>query len=226
MDGLSVFDKKIDTSYTNVRILVTVPAYDQDGEPMFWYPLGELLDNGFTDNKLGALARQTATLFPIYVFPDSKAPIFNSFVGMRHAPIIDNSWNMYLSRELNPVGLRQILTVTYTEKAFSKEGYETMQYMIKKNGRAADDTPIIRNMADIQDLSKLDLIEIKPIMMAKDPNLRGQFAIAPFIVDPTKGAITPDAFIWMATKDGTTLPSEQIFVFQFGCLQKTGEWCL
>jgi len=41
-----------------------------------------------------------------------------------------------------------------------------------------------------------------------------------------KGAIAPDAFLWMSTKEGLPLPAEQIFVTQFDCLKLTGEWCI
>ena len=224
-DGLSVFGKIADTSYTNVRVLVTIPAYNGSGEPMFWYPLGELMEQGFTDDKAGVTARQIAALYPIYVFPHPKKDFFNSFDGSRQAPIIDNAWSMYTSRELNPMGLRQLMVVNYTEKAFTKEGFGMMQYMGKKNGLAANDTPLVKSLFDIEELLKSDMITIQPIAVLDNRDRRGQFAISPIIPDPTKGAIAPDAFLWMATKGGTTLPSEQIFVNQFGCLQKTGDWC-
>jgi hypothetical protein len=130
---------------------------------------------------------------------------------------------MFTSRELNPIGLRQILTVNYTEKAFTKEGFEMMQYMVKKNGLAADDTPIIKSILDIDELRKSELIVIEKAGLGAIN--KGHFAIGPVIMDPTRGVIARDAFLWMATKDGTILPSEAIFAIQFDCLQMTGNWC-
>ena len=225
MDGLSVFDKISDPKFNNIRVLVTVPAYTENGEMMFWYPLGEILESGFMENKAGAVAKQRATLFPIYVFPDPRMMSFNIFAGTRQAPIIDNSWNMYTGRELNAIGLRQVLIVNYTDKAFTKEGYEMMKYMGGKNGMAADDTPLIKSKYDIDELLKSELINIDKINIATGPSRKGQFAIGPMIPDPTKGVIAPDAFLWMATKDGTALPGEEMFVMQFNCLQKLGNWC-
>src|SRR5215211_4038616 len=62
LDGLSVIDKMVSSSYTNVRVLVTVPAYNGTGELMYWYPLGELYEKGFMDTKLGYEAKQIASL--------------------------------------------------------------------------------------------------------------------------------------------------------------------
>lgn len=224
-DGLSVIDKIELPQYTNVRVLATIPAYTEYGEIMFWYPLGEILDSGFLDDKSGAVAKQRASLFPIYVFPDPRVMGSNSFAGTRQAPIIDNSWNMYTGRELNATGLRQIVVVNYTDKAFTKEGFEMMNYMGGKNGLAVDDTPIIKSLYDLDELLKAELIKFETVPTLYDPGRIGDYAISPVIRDPTMGVIAPDAFLWMSTKDGTVLPGEEMFLMQFNCLQKTGYWC-
>src|SRR4030095_16626652 len=48
-DGLSVFDPTQD----RVRVIVTVPSYDQNGAISYWYPLGELTNAGFLDSEVG-----------------------------------------------------------------------------------------------------------------------------------------------------------------------------
>ena len=88
-DGLSVFDPNQNT----VRVIVTVPAYDQKGAVSYWYPLGELTNAGFMDSEVGILARETAKFFPMYVFPDLKYINYNTIANTRQAPIIDDSWN-------------------------------------------------------------------------------------------------------------------------------------
>jgi hypothetical protein len=44
-------------------------------------------------------------------------------------------------------------------------------------------------------------------------------------MDPVKGAIARDAYLWMATVDGRPLQNEEMFVQQFNCLKKIGTWC-
>ena len=139
---------------------------------------------------------------------------------MRQAALMDNSFSMSNTEDSNPLGIRQIITVNYTEKALGKEGIEMMGYFLKKNGASADDTPLIRSVDDIQVLLKYELITADTTKM-----IGGRYAINPIIFNPTKGAIAQDAFLWSAIKGDKPLPDEDIFVWQFHCLQKTGNWC-
>lgn len=214
-DGLSVFSNSSNPFHTNVRITVTVPAYDQTGEMLFWYPLGELQEYAMTDEL-----RELAARFPIYVFPNSKVVDYRTFASTRQAALMDNSFSVNDTKDANPLGIRQIILVNYTEKAFSKEGYEMMEFFMKKNGAAADDTPIIRSIEDMELLAKHEMISTDSLK-----TIGGRYAINPIIFDPTNGVIAKDAFIWMATKDDRWLLGEDNFVFQFGCLKKTGNWC-
>lgn len=224
-DGLSVFGATSDPDQSTVRVIATIPALDHNGMLVFWYPLGELADTGFADTKVGAVARQTAQLFPIYVFPDTTVLIYSASANTRQAPLVDNSWKAQLGKESNPLGLREILIVNYTEKAFTKEAVETMAYFAKKNGLANDDTPLIKSLDDIQYLLKIEFITLQKASSVSDKFAMGDYAISPVIADPRNGTIAADAFLWMSTKDGSSLPGEQVFVSSFSCLQKTGDWC-
>ena len=179
--------------------------------------------SGFTDDQTGTVARETAKLFPIYVFP---GPVVQkseySFANNRQAPIIDGSWSLQIKEGLNPLGIRRIFFVNYTPKAFSKECAEIIEYLTKKNGLASDDTPMIKTTGDIKELLYYEMITLDPPTMRKSM-LRDRFIIGPAIVDPTKGVIADDAFIWMAEKDGKWLPSEEIVSWHFGCLQAKGD---
>lgn len=217
-DGLSVFSKSSNPFHTDVRVIATIPAYDPNGGILFWYPLGEIEYYGFTDDKVGIEMREMADLFPFYVFPHSKIDDYRTFANNRQAALMDNTWSM-IAGQMNPLGIRKIIFVRYTEKAFTKEGFEIMGYMAKKNGLAADDTPILRTLEDLQLMTKTEMISLTA---AKGG---WTYAIAPALLDPTNGVIARDAFLWFATKDGYPLPSEQMFEYQFGCLQKTGNWC-
>jgi hypothetical protein len=213
-DGLSVFSNSSNPFHTNVRITITAPAYDQNGEMLFWYPLGELQEFAMTDEL-----RELAMRFPIYVFPNSQIVDYRSFASTRQAALMDNSFALY-PQDSNPLGIHQIILVNYTEKAFSKDGYEMMNYMMDKNGAAADDTPIIRTIDDMTLLAKHEMIATDTLK-----SIGGRYAINPTIHDPTNGVIAKDAFIWMATKDERWLLAEDNFVYQFNCLKKTGYWC-
>lgn len=217
-DGLSIFSKSSNPFHTDVRVIATIPAYDPNGGILFWYPLGEIQDYGFTDDKMGIETREMANRFPIYVFPHSKIADFQSFTHNRQAPLMDNTWSM-IAGDMNPLGIRKIVLVRFTEKAFTKEGYEMMSYMAAKNGMSADDTPILRTLEDLNMMMKSELISTGAL---KGP---WTYAIAPALLDPTTGVIARDAFLWFATKDGDPLPTEEMFLVQFRCLQKTGNWC-
>jgi hypothetical protein len=217
-DGLSVIDPRQDT----VRVIVTVPSYDQSGAISYWYPLGELTNAGFLDTEVGILARETAKFFPMYVFPDEKYINYNTIANTRQAPIIDNSWNQMGMRIPNPLGLREMFLVKYTEKAHSKDGVKMMDYMAQKNGRGTDSMPIMNTVADIQMLYADGYIILETPGEGPD---RGHYAVAPLITDPTNGVIAPDAFLWMSTRTGYPLEREMMFVDQFACLQKLHTWC-
>jgi hypothetical protein len=218
-DALSVFSNSSNPIHTNVRVVATMPGYNENGEIVFWYPLGELQYGGFTRDKTGMQARDLASHFPIYVFPDTSVIDFRTFANTRQAALLDNTFSQ-ADRYMNPLGLREIFAVNYTEKAFGKDGFEMMEYFGKKNGMSLNNTPIIRTMEDLSFLMKYEMIEVS----AQKYN-GGHYAIDPEIMDPVNGAIAPDAFLWMATIDGQPLASEMIFVQQFNCLKKIGTWC-
>jgi len=227
LDGLSVFGYTSNPNNSAVRVLITMPAYDQYGGLTFWYPLGELQYDGFTTDRIGAHTREFAKYFPIYVFPVPNVKSFNSITNGRQAALIDDSWvkSSGLDSNLNPLGMRQIRIVSYTEKAFAQDGFEMMDYFGKKNGFATDGTPLIRSFDDIQLLLKSELITADPI----DPEIRrpygGQYAISPMIDVTTQGVIAKDAFLWMPSRDGKWMPDEKMFLYQFNCMQKYGELC-
>jgi len=219
-DGLSVFSNSSNPYHRNIRVIATIPAYDQNGDMIFWYPLGDLQDYGFTDDKVGVFAREMAMQFPIYVFPNMKILDYRTFANNRQAALMDNSLSSTNGQDVNPLGIRVVVVVNYTEKAFQKESYEMMDFMMKKNGASADDTPLIKTMDDLNMLAKHELVDARPWEIAG-----GRYTISTPIYDPTKGAIAQDAFLWMTTQDGHTLPSEDGFIWQFHCLKKTGNWC-
>jgi hypothetical protein len=223
-DYLSVFSRSSNPIHSDVRVLATLPAYNQNGEIRFWYPLGELNDEGFTQDSIGAEARQIADFHPIYVFPSRYNTDPFAFTNNRQAAIIDESYG-YLFSKGNPLGLRLIVSVKFTEKALNtKEGMEMMTFMAKKNGLSFDGTPLIKNTADLLELNKYEFISMEKFSFWDDP-ARGIYAMNPTIENLNKGGIAQDAFLLMAMQDGKPLADESEFAEQFSCLQKTGNWC-
>jgi hypothetical protein len=214
-DGLSVWGKSSNPFHNAVRVIVTVPAYDQNGLVKFWYPLGEFNETAFLDTDMGFVARDTAKRFPMYVFPDEKYINYNTIANTRQAPLLDNTWGYLGMGFENPLGLRELFLVTYTAKAHSKEGYEMMQYMIKKNGKGTDDMPIINSKTDIMMLLEEGYVTVEQ----RDGPTLGHYAVAPFIDTMKPGVIAKDAFLWMSTRNGKPLESEMKFVQAFNCLQ-------
>jgi len=221
-DGLSVFGKTTNPNQSLVRVIVTVPAYDQNGAVSYWYPLAEMTNAAFFNSEAGIKARETAKFFPMYVFYEDKFILNNTIAYTRHAPIIDDSWMMMNPGTVNPLGLREVFLVKYTEMAHSKEGAKMMDYMGQKNGRGTDGMPIINNVADIKMLYQEGYIMLNPPGEGPD---KGHYAVAPLITDPTKGVIAKDAFLWMSTVNGMWLDREMLFGDQFACLQKLQTWC-
>jgi hypothetical protein len=223
-DGLSVSDKPVSPKFAPVRILVTIPAYDQSGAPHFWYPLGDIRDSAFIKGPAGDTARRTAKFFPIYVFPDRRVDNFEAFANARQAPIISDARSgLGRSPLQNYLGIREIFYVNYTEKAFGKEGREIMAYFAKKNGYAADDTPIIRSIEDLVFLLGDGFVTAHSVGGDRIVGPTAQYAISPMLT--RKGAVAPDAFLWMTIKDGSPLVAEEMFPIHFDCLKKTGDMC-
>ena len=225
-DFLSVFGLSSNPTHRNVRVIAALPAYNQNGEVRFWSPLGELIDKSFTNDGNGVEAREMAALYRIYVFPKASDPTLASFTNTRQAALIDESQNGIYYKG-NPLGLRMIILVNFTEKAFStKEGIFMMQSLEKKNGLSLDGTPLIKYGDEISELLRSEFISMEKRSFRDDPPFGGLYTISPVIdIYADKGVIAPDAFLIMTTRDGQPLAGERMFVSEFGCLQKFGTPC-
>jgi hypothetical protein len=217
VDRYSVVDFINSPIHRDVRIIGTSAAYNQDGKPVYWSLFGELFRDGFTNDKLGRQAFETANRYPVFTFPsiirkdsDRQAAVFE--IG-----------DEYFDK--NPIGLGVVVLVEYTKQANTKEGQEALKKLAGRNGITIDGTPIIRTVQEIQDFTRRGLVtqKIKGTADGKQP----AYQIAGVLKDPRMGAISPDAFLEMVLKDdGKPLDAEMIFYNNFECLQKTGSWCL
>ena len=219
-DFLSVFGVSSNPTHRDVRILAALPAYDENGGIRFWSPLGEVNEKGFIEGVDGTEAREIAALYPIYVFPKANDPTLSSFTNTRQAAIFDLTQDS-IHYKGNPLGLRMVFLVNYTEKAFNKEGFEMMQFMGKKNGLSLEGTPIIKTKADIEMLLKDEFISIVTRPLWDNPQIVGAYSISPIIKTDDNEFIARDAFLIMVTRNDEPLPDERIFLDTFNYLKKS-----
>jgi len=219
-DGLSVFDVPPDNIHNNVRVKITIPAYDHSGNIWYWYLLGEIFQTGFTNNQAGAEARQIADAFKIFVFPKASG---NPLVlgNNRQADMIDLR-NGYFSND--PLGLWAIVFVNYTVRANSREGRKALEDLARKNGVSTDGTPIIKSLSDLTNLTRKGFVT--QTIRALDGSQCPIWSLCPVIKDPRDGVIAPDAFLaFTRNADGSPFLTERAFIDNFNCLQQTGDWC-
>jgi hypothetical protein len=219
-DGLSVFDTPPDPIFRNIRVKITLPAYDHSGNFFYWYLLGEIFENGFTPDAAGARAREIANRNRIFVFPSrSGGPV--QLGNNRQADIVDLR-NGYFSND--PLGLWIIVFVNYTPLAETKAGREILRRFAERNGLSLDGTPIIRNLSDLDDLTRQGLVTQRTRVPNGSEGPR--YSLCPVLKDPRDGAIRPDAFLATVRQpNGEPLPAERAFLDHFNCLQNTGDWC-
>ena len=126
--------------------------------------------------------------------------------------------NGYFSN--NPLGLWIHVWVNFTPKATkTAEGRRELNDLARRNGLAADGTPIIRTIGEIDRLFSKGMVtkQTRPL----DDPLR--YAICPVIKDPTDGGIAEDQFLaYPRLADGS--PVEPFFLRNFLSLQRTGDW--
>jgi hypothetical protein len=200
-DGLSVFEKTANPNYTNVRALVTMPAYTETGEFRFWTPLGTVNINYLSDQ-----ARNLATRHVVYVFQfPTMQPGVRPLANLRQAVIFDDASSGYVD-EVNPLGLRFIVNVEFVAPTTTKQKI-VLEEMANRNGRAADGNPLVKSLSDLNTLRVYDLI-----VFSKGT---GEVAIAPLI--DKQSLIAKDAFLLMAMKDGKPLDGETHFTKKFEC---------
>lgn len=221
-DGISVFDTPPDSNHRNVRVTLTLPAYDLSGSTLYWNIFGELLPDSFTKNLAGEEAKALANSAPIYVFPKrSGEPL--AVGNNRQADMIDMR-NGYFSN--NPLGLWVAVFVNYTVKAFApnSEAKKILSDIAGKNGKDLDGTPIIKTKSDLDKLTQAGLVTQQ--VRKLDGSQGWIWSICPVIKDPTDGGIANDAFLAMPTDaNGKPNPVEEHLQRDFECLKNTGNWC-
>lgn len=217
-NGNSVFDAPNFWFQRNVRAARINPAYANNGQPTFWAVMGDVNNEGFTNDAAGANAKQLANRYVLYVFPTRTGnPI--GLGNNRQADIVDLSGG-YFSND--PLGLWIHIWISYTDRAFStKDGQKALADLQKKNGLALDGTPIIKTKSELENLLSKGFAQKR--FRNPDGSEGPMYGICPVMKDPRRGAITTgDTLAYVRKADGTPLEPE--FLRQFTSLQTTGEF--
>ncbi len=216
VDKYSVIDFLDSDINRSVRITGTWPMDNFRGELGYVAPLGELPSDGFTKTEEGKVAISIAHRYPYFVFPSSNFK--NKF---RQADVAETGDGYF---KKNPLGLSVIVSVEFTVKAASKEGQIEIESLLGKNGKTLDSTYAIRRVSEIDYLTRRGLV--RQVFWNMEGKSGPAYKINHVFEDPTKGAISPDANLIMILEKGNKpLDSEKVFVEQFECLQKIGDWC-
>ncbi len=199
----------------NVRMLLTLPAYDHSGSPWYFTVLGGLRGNAFLNNSAGRRTRQIADSSAEYLFPRAGTDP-QGLGAFRQSSVLDMR-NGYFSN--NKLGLWIHTWVSFTPRALNTaDGRRALGDLAARNGRDLDGTPIIKTVSDIDNLYSRGYVT-KTLRPFGDP-LR--YAICPVVKDPRRGGIAPDQFLAYTTRiDG--LPLEPQLVANFESLRLTGE---
>jgi hypothetical protein len=215
---LATFDAPFFSFQRNVRALLTLPAYNHSGAPVYWTVMGELFADGFTNDEAGQRTRQMADQMFEYVFPTKDGnPI--GLGNLRQSVMLDMR-NGYFSN--NPLGLWTHVWISYTSRAFNTtDGKKALADLQKRNGLATDGTPIIKTLSELDNLYSKGFVAKR--LRKMDGSEGAVYSICPVVKDPTDWGIATDQFLAYTRKaDGT--PLEPFFVQHFDSLRFTGDW--
>ena len=215
-DGLSILDSTTDERFRGVRITAVFPAYNQNGDLIYWNLYGELYKQSFRSDQTGYAALAAAEYFPMYIFP-------SDFVRdrQRQASVIDLKDTYF---EKNPLGLSVQVEVKFTVRTNTDDGQKELAILAEKNGLSLDGTPIIKTVEEIQDLTRKGLV-VQSIKGLDNPSVTS-YVVGKVIEKPEAGAIAPDAFLVTVQRaDGERFHADIPFVEQFNCL-RNGTRCI
>ncbi|HEV7646476.1 MAG TPA: hypothetical protein VGO50_21255 [Pyrinomonadaceae bacterium] len=216
-NGNSVFDNPNFSFQRNVRASRLNPAYSDNGTPTFWAVMGDLDNGGFLNNRAGQRARDIANSYILYVFPTRTG----NQIGLgnnRQADIVDLRGG-YFSND--PLGLWLHVWVSYTDAAFNtREGQKQLTQLQRKNGLAADGTPIIKTLSELNNL--LDKGLARKRFRNPDGSEGPMYGICPVIKDPTDGGIVVIDTLAQVRVNGEPLEPE--LLRQFDSLRLIGDW--
>ena len=212
----SVPDFTSDPEHRNIRLTATWPAYDFEGNMVYFNYYGDFAGNAFTDDLQGKQAAEIAELNAIYSFPSTVMK------GIDRQAVLIDTGNSYYER--NPLGLGINVLVEYTDRIFDRDTQPVLEKLAERNGKSLDGTPIIRTVQELLELTRWELITQR--VLNSDDKTGTSYSAARIIADPRSGAIARDAHLLTVTQtDAYPLEAEQAFVENFECLRQKGDFC-
>lgn len=199
---------------SDFRNFIVIPATSHSGDSVFFHIMGALDASGFTDDKAGDEAFETAEEASLWVFPIAVIDPVNTPLPwpFRQESVMDLRHGYFSN---NPLGLWVLKFGIYTDKAVQgRDSNKLLRKLARKNGVSeADGLPFIRTRSEIRKLVKKGLLDIvtRPLTGGLP-----RYSICPTYKDPRDGAIRTDNF---------PLPgSGAEFVEEIESLQTTGDW--
>lgn len=218
-----------DPRKSNIRNLETAAAFDIDGNLTYFNVMAVLDPSAFTNDAAGVRARTIADSFRAFFFPKTARnsdgspvePVSLDFaVTSRRQDNLFETKTEYFCTNL--VGFWVADFVIYTKEALKNKNKAFMDAIANRNGRDADGTPILKKVAEVEDLITRGFVEIRQNPFTGGAGTR--WLICPDILDPRNGAIAPDAFLLLANRvNGTDVTPA--YRSNFSCLKTTGNFC-
>lgn len=139
-------------NFSDVRIRETTGGFEQDGKLLYYTVPGKLGPDAFLANEAGRRARNLADTFIAYLFPRAGGnPLSPAFPNRRQDNIFDTRGGYFSN---NPLGLWRITFVSWDGPNVARmHCRDTMDHMADSNGLDLDGTPVIRTVAEIENLA-------------------------------------------------------------------------
>jgi hypothetical protein len=218
-----------DPRKSNIRNLETAAAFDIDGNLTYFNVMAVLDPSAFTNDPAGVRARTIADSFRAFFFPKTARNADGSIVepvSLDFAVTSRRQDNTFETKTAyfcqNLVGFWVADFVIYTKEALKNKNKAFMDNLANLNGLDADGTPILKRVAEVDDLLARGFVEIRQNPFTGGAGTR--WLICPDILDPRQGAIAPDAFLLLANRVGGA-DVTPAYRSNFICLQSTGNFC-
>jgi hypothetical protein len=224
-----VDNSNTDPRKSNIRNKETAAAFDIDGNLTYFNVMAVLDPSAFSNDPAGVRARTIADSFRAFFFPKTARnpdgspvePVSLDFaVTSRRQDNTFETKTTYFCQNL--VGFWVADFVIYTKEALKQKNKAFMDNLANLNGRDADGTPILKRVAEVDDLLARGFVEIRQNPFTGGAGTR--WLICPDILDPRQGAIAPDAFLLLANRTGGA-DVTPAYRSNFACLQTTGNFC-
>lgn len=189
----------------NIRNLETAAAFDIDGNLTYFNVMAVLDPSAFTNDPAGVRARTIADSFRAFFFPKTARnpggpivePVSLDFdvTSRRQDNLFETKRECFCT---NLVGFWVADFAIYTKEALESKNKPFRDAIATRNGRDADGTPILKKLAEVEDMIARGFVEIR-----QNPFVGGAgtlWLICPDILDPRQGAIATDAFLLLANR--------------------------